>query len=221
MTKPEKLYKEIAKKIRLYESGPAVDSMERMGLKYPKNHGVSILHLRQIAQNYKSNSQLAAHLRQRSIREMRILAEMIENPKTVTPELAENIVKSIDTGELAEQHSMNLFAKLDFAFEKASEWIQTDQTFIITTGFIVYQRLAMQKKDIDDILFEQFFPFAEKHSENKSIHVRKAIARALRQAGMRNENLKLKVINITKIIQQKESNLTNIIGEEVIPLLEI
>lgn len=220
MTEIDKLYKEIAKKIRLYESGPAVDSMERMGLKYAKNHGVSTLHLKQIAESYHPNTELAAHLRQRSIREMRILAEMIVNPADVSEELAHNIVQTIDTGELAEQHCKNLFEKLEIAQSLSLNWISRESEFVISSGFILIQRLCMKKKINDKANYERIFSFAGYHSTNKSIHVRKSIARALRQIGLINELLREQVIKITYKIKEKKSSLTDIIAEEVIPLLQ-
>ena len=219
MTNLEQKYKDIAKKIKLYESGPAVDSMGRLGLKYSKNHGVSIIFLREIAIAYKDDSVLAAHLRESNIREMRILAEMIEKPETLTVELAEYIVSKTETAELAEQVCMNLFDKMPFAFEKAEEWIKSENEITATVGFILFSRLALKYKNVSEEKFTVFFPVGVKKSISTNIHLRKAISRAFRQTGFISDSLKNMVIFEVEKIRDLNNLNAMIVVEEVIPLL--
>jgi len=211
--------KTILKEIRARENGPAVDAMERMGMKYNRNFGVAISDLKTIANKYKPNHELAKTLRNKDIRETRLLAEIIEDANLVSEKDVENIVFNIDTIELAEQTCINLLEKLDFAEEKAIEWIKSEKEFVITTAFILISRIALLKKDKTDNYFIEILPFAEKQSENNSIFVRKAISRALRQIALKNRSLKSDVLLTCENIKNKNSQLANIIIEEVVPLI--
>ncbi len=111
MNNSENTIKTILKEIRVKENGPAMDAMNRMGLKYKRNFGVSLSDLKKIAEKYRPDNNLAKDLRKKNIRETRILAEMIEDPKMVSEESANEIVSGIDTNELAEQACLNLFEK--------------------------------------------------------------------------------------------------------------
>lgn len=211
--------KTILKEIRSRENGPAIDAMERMGMKYNRNFGVALSDLKIIANKFKPNHELAKTLRNKDIRETRILAEMIEDENIISENEVDTIVKKINTIELAEQTVINLFEKLSFANKKAIEWIKSDKEFIITTGFILISRIALLNKNIEDIYFSDILKYAEKNSEHSSIFVRKAIARALRQIALRNEKLKSDILEVCNIIKNKKSELSNIIFEEVVPLI--
>jgi len=220
MKHPEHNIKSILKEIRARENGPAVDAMENMGMKYNRNFGVALSDLKIIANKYKPNHHFAKVLRNKDIRETRLLAEMIEDPKFVSQEDAERIVLKIDTIELAEQTCLNLFEKLPFADLKAINWINSEKEFVITCGFILFSRIALIKKDKNDVFFEDIFLISEKQSLNKSVFVRKAVARALRQVALRNSILKIKVLQTCENIKKTKSVLANLVVEEVVPLID-
>ncbi len=212
--------KTILKEIRAKENGPAVDAMDRMGLKYNRNFGVGLFDLKLIAEKYRPNHELAQILRNKDIRETRILAEMIEDPKMVSDELADEIVSQIDTNELAEQGCLNLFEKLDFADKKADEWIHSEQEYTIVCGFILFSRIALNDKQRDDSFFKNPITVSENLANNKSIFIRKAIARALRQIALRNDNLKKQVLYITGKIKDNQTEYSKLVIEEVVPLID-
>ncbi len=211
--------KTILKEIRARENGPAVDAMKRMGMNYKNNFGVALSDLKIIANKYKPNHQLANTLRNKNIRETRILSLMIEDINIISEIDIDNIINSIDTIELAEQTVINFLEKLKISNEKIVDWLNSDKEFIITTAFILLSRIALINKEKNNTFFTSFLTYTEKHSENQSIFVRKSTARALRQIALRNETLKTEVLKTCKNIENKNSQLANIIVEEVVPLV--
>ena len=211
--------KHILRKIRLYENGAAVDSMENLGLKYIKNYGVSIRDLKVIANEFMPNHKLACELRSTNIRETRILADMIDDIKVLSELQIDETVSSIDTHELAEQICINLLEKTDRSRKNIFNWIKSDKEFVLTIGFILYSRYALIDKKSEDIFFENFLPYAVINSKHKSIHVRKAIGRALRQTALRNDDLHSNVIKTINEIRNNKSTLSELIIEEVVPLI--
>ncbi len=219
MDKNENTLKVILKEIRAKENGPAVDTMDRMGMKYNKNFGVALFDLKIIASKYKPNHKLAQTLRNKNIRETRILAEMIEDDVFVTEELANKIVSNIDTIELAEQTCINLFKNLKFAYNLAIKWIKSDKEFIITSGFILISLIASTDKFKNDIFIENILEASINNSTKESIFIRKSIARALRQIALKNNKFKKMVLETCENIKEKNSPYANLVLEEVVPLI--
>lgn len=219
MQKPDSVLKIIIKEIKKYENGPAVDAMERMGLHYEKNYGVSISNLREIANKYKPDSEIAALLRKKNIRETGILSEMIEDENKISPEQIDKIVQNIYTVEIAEQTCINLLEKVKSCHDKAIEWIRSDKEFVITTGYILYSKLAQFDEDKENDFFEAYLDSTIKASENKSIHIRKSIGAALRRTALRNNYLKNKVLSNMEQIKSNKSRFSDLVYEEVVPLM--
>lgn len=219
MKSPEIKLKTILKEIRLYENGPAVDGMERLGLMYHKNFGVSLINLKKIAEKYYPNHELAKLLREKDFRETKILSLMIDNSEKITNEDLKQIIQQIVTQELAEQTVINVLEKNKKYYVKAEELIHSDKEFEIATGFVFYSRIALINKNTPDVFFENFFERGIELSNNDSNNIRKSIARAFRQTALRNDNLKKKVLNIMLLIKDKKTKEADLIYEEVVPLI--
>lgn len=219
MNSPDNNFKKILKEIRLYENGPAVDGMERLGLHYHKNFGVSLINLKGIAKKYYPDHDLANLLRKKDFRETKILSLMIEDLQTLTQKDIQQIIKQISTQELAEQTVINIFEKDRKYFQKALQLINSDKEFEITTGFILFSRVADTNEDLENSFFENFFKRAVELSDIDSINIRKSVARAFRQTALRNNYLKEKVLEVMETIKNKDSRNAEIVYEEVVPLI--
>ena len=70
--------------------------MAKFGITPKRTFGVSIPNFRKIAKGLGINHELAIELWQTSLRETKILASMIDDPRSVTEEQIENWVKEFD-----------------------------------------------------------------------------------------------------------------------------
>ena len=220
MNSPENNLKTILKEIRTFESGPTVDGMQRLGLNYHKNFGVSLINLKKIAEKYKPNHKLAELLRTKKFRETLILSLMIEDGVILDEKSISNIFSIINTQELAEQFVINILEKDQKFYPLASQLIYSEKEFEISTGFILYSRIATTDSEIENIFFEDFFKLGVKLSDNKSLYIRKSIARAFRQTALRNKDLKQKVLSKMTEIKKIKSQYTDFVYEEVVPLID-
>ncbi|NPA67468.1 MAG: hypothetical protein GXO50_02555 [Chlorobi bacterium] len=216
----EQNYKKIIKEIRLYESAPTLEGMERMGLKYKKNFGVSLINLKKIAEKYKPDKYLAELLRNKGFRETIILSFMIDDIDKIQEKDISNISKLLSTQELAEQFVINILEKNKKFHPFAEKLILSDKEFQISAGFILYARTALIDKEKDDAFFEAFFDKGFEYAFNNSIYIRKSAARAFRQVAMRNNNLKEKVIKIAEKIKKYDNPNANLVYEETLPLIK-
>ncbi len=105
------LFHEILKKVKRLQNGDVSRSMQKMGIIYNINYGVSIPQLRQLAINYEADNELAGHLLNLNIREAKILASMLYNVDQLSVIDLMVIGENIDNIELVEQFSRNVFAR--------------------------------------------------------------------------------------------------------------
>lgn len=191
--KIDRQIKEIRQKIVLSMNGVTSDNMKKYGIEYKKNYGVSIIHLREIASLYKPNYDLAQRLWNIEIRECMILATLLQPADTFTKETAENWINKVNNIELAEQITMNLLSKTNFAIELVFDWIESDNLWKQITGTLlgvhIYKQFNTEKaKEIVDIALSK--------SETEKYHLYKAVALFLSRLS-RNGN------EITKYIEDK------------------
>lgn len=97
--------------VNLRKNGETAEMLNRMGMNYQKNYGVSLVHIRQIAASAPHQNELARRLWHRQIRETMIVATLIADPNAM--DLSELLEwgHMIHNTELAEQTAMNLFAR--------------------------------------------------------------------------------------------------------------
>lgn len=147
---------QIKKKIYLLMNGELSASMEKNGLIYPKNYGVNIIKIREIAQGIEKDHDLAQKLWQLDIRETMILASLLQPIETFTKELATKWMERVYNIELIEQLSINLLRHLDYATELSISYIQSPDTQTKTLGFTLAAWLydSYTEKDIQVIIDE-------------------------------------------------------------------
>lgn len=131
----QKQVQEIKQMIYLKMNGVTVEQMEKNGIRYAKNYGVSLPEIKQLSGRYTENMVLARALWGERIRETMLLATFL-CPKTDFDEnMAEQWIADINTLELAENISRNLLCRLSFVGSKSLEWIQSDNIWKCAVGF--------------------------------------------------------------------------------------
>jgi len=135
-------YEDIIKKLESLSNPNVSEGMARYGITPEHTFGVSLPDLREIAKAAGKNHELAVRLWEKDTRETRILASMIEDPNMVSEEQLEDWVKEFDYWEICDQCCMNLFEKMESAYEKAVQWSRSEREFVKRAGFVLMARLA-------------------------------------------------------------------------------
>lgn len=212
----EMQHNDIVEKLKSLSNPGAVESMVKYGI-IPKNaYGVSIPNLRKLAKEVGTDRKLAQQLWTANIRETRILASIIDDPKMVTEGQMERWVKAFDYWEICDQCCMNLFEKTGVAYQKAIEWSSNEEEFIKRVGFVLMARLAVSDKKAEDKLFEGFLSIIGREAGDNRNFVKKAVNWALRQIGKRNRNLNKKAIETARKMQKMDSKSARWIASDAI-----
>lgn len=209
-------YEEI---IQLLEDNADPDSlagMARAGITPEQAYGVKIPILRKIAKKTGRNSELAKKLWSKNTRETRILACMIEDPKTITEAQAEDWVKEFDYWEICDQCIMNLFDRTEFTVKKIYEWTQREEEYVKRAGFALIARVAWSDKTKNDEEILEFLPLIKREADDERNMVKKAVNWALRQIGKRNLALNNEAIKLANEILEMESKSAKWIATDAI-----
>jgi 3-methyladenine DNA glycosylase AlkD len=168
--------KEIRTKVRKSMSGEVAALMLEHGINYKRNFGVEYPRIKEIAKDYDQNHDLAQRLWATKIREMMILAILLQPADKFTQEMAEDWLTEINQNELAEQVTMNLFSKLPYANKLALQCINSDKTWNQIVGFMLIGRIweSLDSEEIDKIV-----DLSIKLSDTEEYQLYKSISLAL------------------------------------------
>jgi 3-methyladenine DNA glycosylase AlkD len=126
---------EIKRMIYLKMNGVTAEQMEKSGVCYSKNYGVSLPEIKQLSSRYTKNIALARALWNEKIRETMLLAIYLCPEADLDGNLVEKWVGDVVTLELAENISRNLLCRLSFVGAKSEEWTQSDNLWKCAVGF--------------------------------------------------------------------------------------
>jgi len=212
----ERTFQEILSKIKPLQNGEVVNSMQKRGVDYKVNLGVSIPLLREMAASYEKNHILALKLWNKQWRETMILATLLEEPREVTENQMDFWVKNFQSIEIAEQAAMNLFSKTGFAYQKAFEYCLGKKLLVKIVGLLMIGRLALTDREVPDEQFDPFFELMPPLSKDPQLSI--VFSRVFIQVGMRNLNLNQIAISHAKVLKTIDSktaheNAEHILGE--------
>jgi 3-methyladenine DNA glycosylase AlkD len=212
----ERIFQDILSKIKPMQNGEVVSSMQKRGVDYKVNLGVSIPLLRELALHYECNHLLALKLWNKQWRETMILATLLEVPGEVTENHMDFWVKNFQSIEMAEQAAMNLFSRTSFAYQKAFEYCLGKKQFVKIVGLLMIGRLALMDREATDEQFDPFFELMPPLSKDPQLSM--VFSRVYIQIGMRNLDLHQIAISHAKILKTIDSktaqeNADHILGE--------
>ena len=193
-----------------------IEGVGRFGIKTENNLGNSVTNLRNFAKKIGKNHKLAVELWNSGIRDARMVAACIEDPKTVSEEQIDSWVSDFDSWDICDHTCGHLIDKTPFAYKKVKEWSKRKKEFEKRAGFALIAWLAVHDKSADNAKFDEFLNIIKEESTDKRNYVRKAVNWSLRNIGKRNISMNKKAIKISKEIQKIESKTAKWIANDAI-----
>jgi 3-methyladenine DNA glycosylase AlkD len=158
--------------------------MARYGINTERACGVPLSALRGFAKGRKRDHVLAAQLWATGIREGRLLAVLVEDPRQVTPEQMDAWAKDFDSWDLCDG-ACSLFSYSPHGFAKAMEWSSRPEEYVKRAAFALMASLAVHANKAPDKDFEALLPVIRREAGDDRDYVRKVVNWALRQIGKR------------------------------------
>ena len=165
-----------------------------------KTFGIGLTKLRKYGKTIGKDPKLARQLWQSNIYEMKIIALLIDDPKTMTIEQAETQVEKLQGGYLAHVFSScdATLAKTPFVVELADRWIKSEDKVRQRCGYgLLYEISKSKKKSApEDEYFLAHIAYIEKTYQEQSTTILMAMAGALMGIGKRNKELNAAALKV-------------------------
>lgn len=190
--------REIRKQLRLAMNGVVSASMREKGMEYKLNFGVSFPKIREIACTHEKDAALAEALWQENVREMKILATLLQPADSFTPEQAGRWLRTVSNQEITEFYCFNLLQELPYAPGLAIDWITCEEELFVLTGFLLFARLCMKGIRFPEEQTAVFLREAVANLNTGNFRIRQAALLALKRYGRQTPEQASGVLSVIK-----------------------
>lgn len=185
---------DVLSEMRTLGSPENIAGMMKFGITGEIMYGVTVQNLRLLARKLGTDHKLALDLWDSRVHEARILASMLDDPRTVTEDQIDRWVLDLDSWDLCDQLCGNLLVDVSFARERIRSWIKSNLEFVRRAGFALIVEISVKDKKAEDAIFLHYLDLIEHARPDSRRMVRKAINWALRTIGKRNRLLNQRAI---------------------------
>ena len=169
-----------------------------------KSYGIGLTKLRKYAKTVGKDPKLAKQLWNSKVYEMKVISLLIDDPKTITIEQAEQQVEQLQGGLLAHVFSScdAQLAKTDFVVELADRWIKSKDLVRRRCGYGLLYEISKSKKKTapDENYFLNHIAYIDENYEKQPINGLMAMGGALLGIGKRTKKLNKEALKVAKKI---------------------
>jgi len=170
-------------------NGAVSASMREKGAVYKLNFGVSMPDLKKIAAGYTQDADLAEALWQEDVRELKILAAMLQPVESFGKEQARRWASMLTQPDLTAYISTILFQHLPCAGELAMEWVAHSEELMQLQGFHLFARICLQGRPLSRQEANALLREATKVSDSDDAwRMRQAAILALKHYGIQSKS---------------------------------
>lgn len=207
MDNKEEIIKEIKQQCRLAMNGLVSTAMRDRGIVYKLNFGVEYPRIKEIAKRYEKSHELAQALWKTDIRELKIIATLLQPTEEFCPEMAEIWLEDIKNCELAEMASMNLFSKLPYASTEAFKWIASENDMTQYCGYLTLNRIMAGGAELNERAAQEFIDQATTAAISPETYPRQGAINAIKTFAEQNNANRKTIANLARQYQNSEKPL--------------
>ncbi len=168
-----------------------------------KSFGIGLTQLRKLAKQIGRDHKLAGQLWKSDIYDAKVIGLLIDDPKQLTREQAEQQVEELNAGMLPHVFAScdATLAKSPFAFELACDWMNSRDDVRRRCGYaLVYELSKKNIKAMDDAWYLARIKHIQKTIHGEEMWVRESMNGAMMGIGKRNKKLNTAAIRAVKAI---------------------
>jgi len=196
-------YDELITELQQLANPANVEGQQRFAIRGGIQLGVSLYDLRRMAKGIRDH-ELAQRLWDSGFHEGRLLATLVDDPRQVTAAQMNAWVDTLDSWDICDQATDNLFIYADGILELIPEWAKRDEEFVRRAAFATIAALAWHGKDTPDEVLVGFIPLIELYAGDSRNFVKKAVNWALRNIGKRRQGLRQECIDCARRLLESE-----------------
>jgi 3-methyladenine DNA glycosylase AlkD len=180
---------EILRELRAQANPANLAGMARFGIDTSSSLGLTTPAIRAIARRVGKSQPLAEELWQSGIREARILASLVAEPRVITRSTTDRWARDLNSWDICDACSCELFDRTPFVWQKIPKWAASPREFVRRAAFSTLAGAAVHDKTAGDEHFLHGLALVEKYAFDDRNFVRKSVNWALRNIGKRNARL--------------------------------
>ncbi len=168
-----------------------------------KSFGIGLTQLRKLAKQIGRDHKLALLLWKSDIYDAKIIGLLLDDPKQVSREQAEEQVEALNAGMLTHVFAScdATLAKTPFAFELARDWMGRKDAIRRRCGYaLLYELSKKEVKGMDDAYLLERIDHIRDAIHGEEMWVRESMSGALMGIGKRNKKLNKAAIRAAKAI---------------------
>lgn len=132
--KINEIRQELLSRLCREKNGAVVDAINALVPKSMFNYGVSLPTIKTIVMQYKGNHELALNLFESNIRELKLSAIYIDDPKLLTMQQVIKWSETLKTLELVENVTFALFSRSEIVDEIIEYWAKYNDNQLLVKG---------------------------------------------------------------------------------------
>ncbi len=168
------------------------------------SYGIGLTKLRKFSKTVGKDPKLAKQLWSSKNYEMKIISLLVDDPKTITIEQAEDQVEHLQGGHLAHVFSScdATLAKAPFVVELADKWISSDDPVRRRCGYGLLYEISKSKKKTapDEDYFQRHVAIIDDTYADQSVDTLLAMGGALLGIGKRSKALNAAALKVARKI---------------------
>lgn len=202
------------------QNGVVVGLMEKRGIQYAENYGLSAMQIKALAAKYKPNHRFADFLFRQEIREAKLISFQLAEADKIAVDNLDAMVESFSNAEEVEQACLFLLDQVKAAPTRAIAYCQKDSDWVKMTGYLLLARLSLKGHEFEKDNLKMFFEFVQDDCETGNTSVRNAISRALRALAEKGPDNRTKVKEVCLYCEKSGHRGAAWIAEEVKMVIE-
>jgi len=197
---------EVLKLLEVNQNERGIKNWQKMGLETSglTSYGIGLTQLRKLAKKVGRDHDLAAELWESGNYDAKTISMLIDEPKKITREQAEQQVEQLDVGLLVHVYAScdATLAKVDFVIELAEQWMDSNDSVRRRCGYKLLYELSKdkRKKDLDDDFFLKYINRIQNSIHDQGYRVAQCMQGAIMGIGKRNKSLNKAAIEAIKAI---------------------
>ena len=208
--------REILREMRALADPAALEGMARFGIDTSSSLGLNTPTIRAIARRVGKDQALAEKLWDSGVREARILASMVADPRAITRSTMDRWVRDFNSWDVCDSCCCDLFDRTPFVWQKIPKWAADKREYVRRAAFSTLACAAVHDKTADDQRFLDGLVLVEKYAIDHRNFVRKAVNWALRNIGKRNTRLLPAAIACAERVRAQDSKAARWIAADAL-----
>jgi 3-methyladenine DNA glycosylase AlkD len=193
-----------------------MQNLTRFAIAATKPFGVSMTNMKVLAKQLGRNHELAAGLWDAGRYEARMLATLVDDPKSVTPEQMDRWCRDFDNWAICDTACFHLFDRTPHAWRKVAQWSEERDEFVKRAAFALLWSLTVHDKKAGDRPFVEGLQLIEEAAGDDRNFVRKAVNMALRAIGKRNPALNTAAVTVAERLAGSSDSVQRWVGKDAL-----